>query len=238
MRATMIGPVCGVNTSSGAVATQVKFPPGYYVTWSGQFEYLERAKARLQTVVPLTLFIIFILLYLNFRRFTETLIVMLSVPFALTGGLWLMYLMGFNMSVAVAVGFIVLAGHILLGLIIFGIALYFARLAAAAVRDSGVTNGRLVGTLAQIVVLTFGGAIALRQMGIADEIINLAFALLLGSVAVAAAVAFGIGGRDIARRELERFVGELREPAPLSPSSLPLRPTGPAEPSEAPPAGV
>jgi Cu(I)/Ag(I) efflux system membrane protein CusA/SilA len=93
-----------------AVQERVKFPPGYHIEWSGQFEYLERAKARLQTVIPLTLFIIFILLYLNFRRLTETLIVMLSVPFALTGGLWLMYLMGFNMSVAVAVGFIALAG--------------------------------------------------------------------------------------------------------------------------------
>jgi Cu(I)/Ag(I) efflux system membrane protein CusA/SilA len=92
------------------VQQQVKFPPGYHVEWSGQFEYLERAKARLQTVIPLTLFIIFVLLYLNFRRLTETLIVMLSVPFALTGGLWLMYLMEFNISVAVAVGFIALAG--------------------------------------------------------------------------------------------------------------------------------
>jgi len=99
-----------VAEAQKAVQEQVKFPTGYHVEWSGQFEYLERAKARLQTVVPLTLFIIFILLYLNFRRFTETLIVMLSVPFALTGGLWLMYLMGFNMSVAVAVGFIALAG--------------------------------------------------------------------------------------------------------------------------------
>jgi Cu(I)/Ag(I) efflux system membrane protein CusA/SilA len=93
-----------------AVREQVKFPAGYHIEWSGQFEYLERAKARLQTVVPLTLFIIFLLLYLNFQRLTETLIVMLSVPFALTGRLWLMYLMGFNISVAVAVGFIALAG--------------------------------------------------------------------------------------------------------------------------------
>ncbi len=99
-----------VADAQRAVREQVKFPPGYHIEWSGQFEYLERAKARLQTVVPLTLFIIFLLLYLNFRRLTETLIVMLSVPFALTGGLWLMYLMGFNMSVAVAVGFIALAG--------------------------------------------------------------------------------------------------------------------------------
>ncbi len=99
-----------VADAQKAVATQVKFPPGYYVTWSGQFEYLERAKARLQTVVPVTVVIIFLLLYLNFRRVTETLIVMLSVPFALVGGLWLMWWLGFNLSVAVSVGFIALAG--------------------------------------------------------------------------------------------------------------------------------
>jgi Cu(I)/Ag(I) efflux system membrane protein CusA/SilA len=93
-----------------AVAQEVKVPPGYYVTWSGQFEYLERAAARLKIVVPLTLLIIFLLLYLNFRRLTETLIVMLSLPFSLVGGLWLMWWLGFNMSVAVAVGFIALAG--------------------------------------------------------------------------------------------------------------------------------
>ena len=99
-----------VADAQKAVQEKVTFPPGYHAEWSGQFEYLQRAKARLQTVVPFTLFIIFILLYLNFKRLTETLIVMLSVPFALTGGLWLMYLMGFNLSVAVAVGFIALAG--------------------------------------------------------------------------------------------------------------------------------
>lgn len=93
-----------------AVAEQVAFPPGYYATWSGQFEYMERAKAKLAIVVPLTLAIIFVLLYLNFRRLTETLIVMLSVPFALVGGIWLMWWLGYNMSVAVAVGFIALAG--------------------------------------------------------------------------------------------------------------------------------
>jgi copper/silver efflux system protein len=99
-----------VAEAQKAVATQIRFPPGYYVTWSGQFEYLERAKARLQTVVPFTVLIIFLLLYLNFRRVTETLIVMLSVPFALVGGLWLMWWLGFNLSVAVSVGFIALAG--------------------------------------------------------------------------------------------------------------------------------
>ncbi|MBI3676968.1 MAG: efflux RND transporter permease subunit [Proteobacteria bacterium] len=99
-----------VEDARNAVQDRVKLPPGYRIEWSGQFEHLERAAARLQTVIPVTLFLIFLLLYLNFRRLTETLIVMLSVPFALTGGFWLMYLMGFNMSVAVAVGFIALAG--------------------------------------------------------------------------------------------------------------------------------
>jgi Cu(I)/Ag(I) efflux system membrane protein CusA/SilA len=93
-----------------AVNAKVKFAPGYYITWSGQFEYMERAKEKLKVVVPVTLLIIFLLLYLNFRRMTETLIVMLSVPFALVGGVWLMWLLNYNLSVAVAVGFIALAG--------------------------------------------------------------------------------------------------------------------------------
>src|SRR5262249_26021820 len=99
-----------VADAQRAVAQQIKMPPGYYLTWSGQFEYLERAKARLQVVVPVTVLIIFLLLYLNFRRVTETLIVMLSVPFALVGGVWLTWWLGFNLSVAVIVGFIALAG--------------------------------------------------------------------------------------------------------------------------------
>ncbi len=99
-----------VADAQKAVAAEVDFPPGYYATWSGQFEYLERAKARLKIVVPVTVLIIFLLLYLNFRRITETLIVMLSVPFALVGGFWLMWWLGFNLSVAVIVGFIALAG--------------------------------------------------------------------------------------------------------------------------------
>jgi Cu(I)/Ag(I) efflux system membrane protein CusA/SilA len=93
-----------------AVNDQVKFPPGYYATWSGQFEYMERAYARMKIVVPVTLLLIFLLLYLNFKRVTESLIVMLSVPFALVGGVWLLWLLDYNLSVAVAVGFIALAG--------------------------------------------------------------------------------------------------------------------------------
>ncbi|MDP1965279.1 MAG: CusA/CzcA family heavy metal efflux RND transporter [Reyranella sp.] len=93
-----------------AVQEKVVFPPGTYAVWSGQFEYLERAEAKLRLVVPATLLLIFVLLYLNFGRIAETMIVMLSLPFAMVGGLWLVWWMGFNMSVAVAVGFIALAG--------------------------------------------------------------------------------------------------------------------------------
>ena len=99
-----------VADAKKAVAEKVKFPPGYYATWSGQFESMERAIEKMKLVVPVTLLIIFLLLYLNFKRLTETVIVMLSVPFALVGGVWLMWLLSYNLSVAVAVGFIALAG--------------------------------------------------------------------------------------------------------------------------------
>jgi Cu(I)/Ag(I) efflux system membrane protein CusA/SilA len=99
-----------VADAKKAVAEQVKFPPGTYVTWSGQFEYMERAIEKMKIVIPVTLLSIFLLLYLNFKRLTETLIVMLSVPFALVGGIWLMWLLDYNLSVAVVVGFIALAG--------------------------------------------------------------------------------------------------------------------------------
>ena len=89
---------------------QVEIPAGYTLSWSGQFEYMERAAKRLQMVVPATLLIIFLLLYFNFRNITEPVIVMMSIPFGLVGGIWLVYLNDYNLSVAVAVGFIALAG--------------------------------------------------------------------------------------------------------------------------------
>lgn len=89
---------------------QVTVPAGYTITWSGQFEYMERAAARLSIVAPATLLIIFLLLYFNFRNITEPLVVMMSIPFGLVGGIWLIYINDYNMSVAVAVGFIALAG--------------------------------------------------------------------------------------------------------------------------------
>ncbi len=99
-----------VAEAARAVREQVALPQGYRVEWSGQFENLEHAKARLKLVVPATLVLIFLLLYLNFGRLSETLIVMLSVPFALVGGVWLMWWLDYNLSVAVVVGFLALAG--------------------------------------------------------------------------------------------------------------------------------
>ncbi len=99
-----------VQNARAAVQEQVDLPEGYSMVWSGQYEYMERARQRLQVVIPLTLAIIFLLLYLNFRNITESLIVMLSLPFSLVGGVWLLYLFDYNLSVAVGVGFIALAG--------------------------------------------------------------------------------------------------------------------------------
>ncbi|MBA4286004.1 MAG: CusA/CzcA family heavy metal efflux RND transporter [Xanthomonadaceae bacterium] len=99
-----------VRDARAAVAARVKLPAGYSLTWSGQFEYLERAEKRLQWVVPFTLLIILILLYLTFRAFTQPLLIMATLPFALVGGLWLLLALDYHLSIAVAVGFIALAG--------------------------------------------------------------------------------------------------------------------------------
>ncbi|CAM3018116.1 MULTISPECIES: efflux RND transporter permease subunit [Legionella] len=99
-----------VDELKQAVQTKIKLPPGYTIAWSGQYEFMQRVYERLKVFVPLTLAIIFILFYFTFRSMAETLMVMLGVPFALVGGFWFMLFLGYNMSVAVWVGFIALAG--------------------------------------------------------------------------------------------------------------------------------
>ena len=99
-----------VKKAQQIVREKIKLPPGYSLIWSGQYEYMVRAQKRLMIVVPMTLVVIFLLLYFNFKNVAESLIVMATVPFSLTGGLWLLYLLDYNMSVAVGVGFIALAG--------------------------------------------------------------------------------------------------------------------------------
>ncbi|MEO8193220.1 MAG: CusA/CzcA family heavy metal efflux RND transporter [Gemmatimonadales bacterium] len=99
-----------VGEAKQLLGSRLKMPAGYRLEWSGQFESLERAQARLKLIVPLTMALVFLLLFLNFRNVTESAIVMLSLPFSLVGGVWLMWIMSYNMSVAVAIGFIALAG--------------------------------------------------------------------------------------------------------------------------------
>ncbi|MDO8426126.1 MAG: CusA/CzcA family heavy metal efflux RND transporter, partial [Deltaproteobacteria bacterium] len=99
-----------VKDAKAAVASEVKFPAGYYASWSGQYEYMQRAYAKLKVIVPLTIGIIFLLLYFNFRSITECLIILLAIPFSLIGAGWILYLLGYNLSIGVAVGFLALAG--------------------------------------------------------------------------------------------------------------------------------
>lgn len=99
-----------VAEAQQVVEREVDIPPGYFLQWSGQYEYMQRANRRLRIVVPVTLAVIFLLLFLHFRNVTQSLIVMVSLPFALVGGVWLMWVLGYNMSIAVGVGFIALAG--------------------------------------------------------------------------------------------------------------------------------
>jgi Cu(I)/Ag(I) efflux system membrane protein CusA/SilA len=99
-----------VAEAQRAVAQMVPMPAGYRIVWSGQYEYMQRAAAKLRLVIPATLAIVFLLLYFNFRSVGETVIVMLSLPFSVVGGIWFLWLLGYNWSVAVAIGFIALAG--------------------------------------------------------------------------------------------------------------------------------
>jgi Cu(I)/Ag(I) efflux system membrane protein CusA/SilA len=99
-----------VRAASKRISERVQFPPGYYIQWAGQFQYLQAAEKRLAVLIPFTLLIIFVLLYLNTRSLTKTFIVLLTVPFSLVGAFWLIYLLGYNMSVATWIGLIALAG--------------------------------------------------------------------------------------------------------------------------------
>ncbi len=99
-----------VEAASRRISERVQFPPGYYVEWAGQFQYLQAAEKRLAILVPFTLLIIFVLIYLGTRSVTKTFIVLLTVPLSLVGAFWLLYLLGYNMSVAVWIGLIALAG--------------------------------------------------------------------------------------------------------------------------------
>ncbi|MBI5887063.1 MAG: efflux RND transporter permease subunit [Deltaproteobacteria bacterium] len=141
-----------VDEAKRAVASSVSFKPGYYITWSGQYEYMERAYERLKVIVPLTLVIIFLLLYFNFKSVTECLIVLLAIPFSLVGATWILYILGYNFSIGVAVGFIALAGldaEMGVVMLIYLDEIYKRRLAEGSMRtpadlDSAVMEGAVM----------------------------------------------------------------------------------------------
>jgi hypothetical protein len=116
-------------------------------------------------------------------------------------------LLGFEALSNMIAELTVLGGHILLGLIIFGIGLYLANLASTTIRASGAAQAGLLAVVARVAIIILAGSIAIRHMGLANEIINLAFGIILGATALAGAIAFGIGGRDIAARKLEKWIG-------------------------------
>jgi cytochrome bd-type quinol oxidase subunit 2 len=153
--------------------------------------------------------------------------------------------LGFDALADLLAAFTVLAGQILLGLVVFGLGVYLADLAAGAVRASGVRQADVLALATRAAVLVLAGAMALRQMGLANEIVNLAFGLLLGAIAVAAALAFGLGGRNVAGRYLEEWTTRLeaRTSAPYAPAAPPSTPTAtqtspPPAPPSPPPSGA
>ena len=119
-------------------------------------------------------------------------------------------ILGFSLLADLVYEFTIFAGHVLMGLVIFAIGIYLANLAFNAVMSSGMSQAKILAQSARIAILIFSGAMALRQMGLANEIINLAFGLLLGAIAVAVALAFGLGGREIASREIEKWLESMR----------------------------
>jgi hypothetical protein len=153
-------------------------------------------------------------------------------------------LLGFGFLATLVSQFIVAAGQVLLGLIIFAIGLYLASLADRLIRSTGTSQANVLAPAARIAIIIFSGALALRQMGIAEDIVNLAFGLLLGAVAVAAALAFGLGGREVAGRQLERWRQDLSdvasrppEPPPPAPGPLGGIPPSPTPPPSSTPLG-
>jgi Cu(I)/Ag(I) efflux system membrane protein CusA/SilA len=182
-----------VRDMQQAVAKEVKLPAGYSISWSGQFEFLERATAKLKVVVPATLLIIFVLLYLTFRRFDEAFLIMATLPFALVGGFWLIYLLGYNMSIAAAVGFIALAG---VAAEIGVVMLVYVDQAVAARTAEGRLNNRQ--DLAQAIIE--GAALRVRPIAMTVAVI----------IAGLLPIMFGSGtGSEVMRRIAAPMVGGM-----------------------------
>lgn len=182
-----------VDNAKIIINEQLNLPAGYTLSWSGQYEYMERAKERLKVVVPLTLLIIFVLLYLNFQRMPETIIVMLSLPLALIGGIWFLYYLKYELSIAVAVGFIALAGvsaEIGVLVLVYSNLIFEKRLANGEIqKGSDVLKAVLEGTSSRIrpimmtVISTIGGLIPIMVgTGTGSEIMKRIAAPMVGGM--------------------------------------------------------
>lgn len=182
-----------VEKARSIIEDQLVLPAGYTLTWSGQYEYMQRAKERLKVVVPFTLLIIFVLLYLNFQRLAETIIVMLSLPLALIGGVWTLYYLKYDLSVAVAVGFIALAGvatEIGVLVLVYVNQTFEKRLAHGEIRNNGdVLKAVLEGTSSRIrpimmtVISTIGGLIPIMiGTGTGSEVMKRIAAPMVGGM--------------------------------------------------------
>jgi Cu(I)/Ag(I) efflux system membrane protein CusA/SilA len=194
-----------VRDMQQAVANEVKLPAGYSISWSGQFEYFERAQAKLKIVVPFTLVIIFVLLYLTFRRFVEAFLIMATLPFALVGGFWLIFLLGYNMSIASAVGFIALGGVAAeIGVVML---IYVNQAVATRVTEGRLNNGQ---ELAQAIVE--GAALRVRPIAMTVAVI----------IAGLLPVMWGTGtGSEVMRRIAAPMVGGMISAPLLSMIVLP-----------------
>jgi hypothetical protein len=136
---------------------------------------------------------------------------LVTIALVLFGVIAAANMLGFVVISTMVAGFMALAGNILLGLAILGLGLYLSSLAERAIRGSGATQANILATAARVAIIVFSGALALRQMGLGEDIVNLAFGLLFGAVAVAFALAFGLGGRDVAARQLDTWRGRLKD---------------------------
>jgi Cu(I)/Ag(I) efflux system membrane protein CusA/SilA len=189
-----------VREMQAAVSRELKLPAGYSISWSGQFEYLERATAKLKIVVPATLLIIFVLLYLTFGRFGDAFLIMASLPFALVGGFWLLFLLGYHMSIAAAVGFIALGGVAAE----FGVVMLLYLNQALAAREA---QGRLAGTEELKAAVVEGAVLRVRPKAMTVAVI----------IAGLLPIMFGSGtGSEVMQRIAAPMVGGMVTASMLS----------------------
>jgi copper/silver efflux system protein len=219
-----------VHDMQDVVGREITLPPGYSVAWSGQFEYLERAQKRLMLVVPAMLMIIFVMLYLTFRRLDEALLIMATLPFALVGGVWLLYLLGHEVSVATAVGFIGLAGvtaEFGIVMLVFLKQAWEERLARGLAGEANLLDAIREGAVLRVrpkamtvATTVIGLAPILWETGTGSEIMSRIAAPMVGGMVTAPLVSLFVVPAAwllLRKREARRAAGSSAVPVSASP---------------------